>query len=152
MNCLYSNGRAWEDWGRRVQVDLDALRWYARAVYAETDEFLSRMPDGELEREIDLTGMGFGRQTARFVIANMLQNVALHCGEIAVLKGLNGASGYSYPVLVDQQKVVISQGTVEVHVKHILSKLGFASRKQVAEWVTSGGSRRETGAAFSLRR
>jgi len=30
---------------------------------------------------------------------------------------------------------VISEGTVEVHVKHILSKLGFKSRAQVAAWV-----------------
>jgi non-specific serine/threonine protein kinase len=30
---------------------------------------------------------------------------------------------------------VITEGTVEVHVKHILSKLGFRSRTQVATWV-----------------
>jgi DNA-binding CsgD family transcriptional regulator/tetratricopeptide (TPR) repeat protein len=33
------------------------------------------------------------------------------------------------------QRLVISEGTVEVHVKHILSKLGFRSRTQVAGWV-----------------
>jgi ATP/maltotriose-dependent transcriptional regulator MalT len=32
-------------------------------------------------------------------------------------------------------KLVISEGTVDVHVKHILSKLGFRSRTQVAGWV-----------------
>jgi DinB superfamily len=96
---------SWEDWGRRVQVDLGALRLYARAVYDATDQYLSRVPEGELEREIDLTAMGFGPQTAMFVIANMLQNVALHCGEIAVLKGLNGAAGY--PVPGDQQRVAV---------------------------------------------
>jgi DNA-binding NarL/FixJ family response regulator len=32
-------------------------------------------------------------------------------------------------------RLVISEGTVEVHVKHILSKLGFRSRSQVAAWV-----------------
>jgi DNA-binding CsgD family transcriptional regulator/tetratricopeptide (TPR) repeat protein len=31
-------------------------------------------------------------------------------------------------------ELVISEGTVEVHVKHILSKLGFRSRSQVAVW------------------
>jgi DNA-binding CsgD family transcriptional regulator len=31
--------------------------------------------------------------------------------------------------------LVISEGTVDVHVKHILSKLGFKSRSQVAAWV-----------------
>ena len=32
-------------------------------------------------------------------------------------------------------RLVITEGTVEVHVKHILSKLGFRSRSQVAAWV-----------------
>jgi DNA-binding CsgD family transcriptional regulator len=33
------------------------------------------------------------------------------------------------------EKLVISEGTVEVHVKHILGKLGFRSRAQVAGWL-----------------
>jgi DNA-binding NarL/FixJ family response regulator len=32
-------------------------------------------------------------------------------------------------------RLVITEGTVEVHVKHILSKLGFRSRSQVAAWM-----------------
>jgi non-specific serine/threonine protein kinase len=32
------------------------------------------------------------------------------------------------------ERLVITEGTVEVHVKHILSKLGFRSRTQVATW------------------
>jgi DNA-binding CsgD family transcriptional regulator len=32
------------------------------------------------------------------------------------------------------QRLVISEATVEVHMKHILSKLGFRSRSQVAVW------------------
>jgi DNA-binding NarL/FixJ family response regulator len=32
-------------------------------------------------------------------------------------------------------RLVISEMTVEVHVKHILNKLGFRSRSQVAVWV-----------------
>jgi non-specific serine/threonine protein kinase len=34
--------------------------------------------------------------------------------------------------------LVISEGTVEVHVKHILSKLGMRSRSQVAAWAADG--------------
>jgi DNA-binding NarL/FixJ family response regulator len=30
--------------------------------------------------------------------------------------------------------LVISEGTVEVHVKHVLSKLGYRSRSQVVGW------------------
>ena len=32
-------------------------------------------------------------------------------------------------------RLVISQRTAETHVEHILSKLGFTSRAQVARWV-----------------
>ena len=46
-------------------------------------------------------------------------------------------------------KLVISQRTVEAHVEHILDKLGFSSRTQVAAWVvemstsvTEGADRR----------
>jgi ATP/maltotriose-dependent transcriptional regulator MalT len=41
------------------------------------------------------------------------------------------------------ERLVIAEGTVEVHVKHILSKLGFRSRTQVAMWLGEGqrGSR-----------
>ena len=37
------------------------------------------------------------------------------------------------------ERLVITEGTVEVHVKHILSKLGFRSRTQVAVWVAGHG-------------
>jgi DNA-binding CsgD family transcriptional regulator len=37
------------------------------------------------------------------------------------------------------EKLVISEGTVEVHVKHILGKLGFRSRTQVAGWFARQG-------------
>jgi DNA-binding CsgD family transcriptional regulator len=38
------------------------------------------------------------------------------------------------------EKLVITEGTVEVHVKHILGKLGFRSRAQVAGWFNRKGS------------
>jgi DNA-binding CsgD family transcriptional regulator/tetratricopeptide (TPR) repeat protein len=37
------------------------------------------------------------------------------------------------------QMLVITEGTVEVHVKHILSKLGFTSRAQIATWANERG-------------
>jgi non-specific serine/threonine protein kinase len=42
------------------------------------------------------------------------------------------AAGRSNREIADA--LVITEGTVEVHVKHILSKLGFRSRTQVARW------------------
>jgi ATP/maltotriose-dependent transcriptional regulator MalT len=38
------------------------------------------------------------------------------------------------------ERLVITEGTVEVHVKHILGKLGFRSRAQVAGWLAREGS------------
>jgi DNA-binding NarL/FixJ family response regulator len=38
------------------------------------------------------------------------------------------------------EKLVISEGTVDVHVKHILGKLGFRSRAQVAGWIARQGT------------
>jgi DNA-binding NarL/FixJ family response regulator len=37
------------------------------------------------------------------------------------------------------EKLIISEGTVDVHVKHILGKLGFRSRAQVAGWFARQG-------------
>ena len=39
--------------------------------------------------------------------------------------------------------LVISQRTAEGHVEHILTKLGFGSRAQIATWVTAGDTRAE---------
>jgi DNA-binding CsgD family transcriptional regulator len=47
------------------------------------------------------------------------------------------------------EALVITEGTVEVHVKHILSKLGFHSRSQVAAWVLE--QRASAGVAPSNR-
>jgi non-specific serine/threonine protein kinase len=48
------------------------------------------------------------------------------------------AAGLSNPQIAERP--VISRETAAVHVKHILSKLGFTSRTQIAAWV--GGLRR----------
>jgi non-specific serine/threonine protein kinase len=40
------------------------------------------------------------------------------------------------------ERLVITEGTVEVHVKHILGKLGFSSRRELTAWVAS----QQTGA------
>ena len=36
--------------------------------------------------------------------------------------------------------LVISRRTAETHVEHILTKLGFTSRTQIATWVKRGGA------------
>jgi hypothetical protein len=86
----------WAEWARRVEVDLPAARQYAQAVYEATEAYLASATDEDLTRQIDLTAFGFGVQTVEYVLNNVLINAAAHCGEIACLKGLQGAQGYSF--------------------------------------------------------
>ncbi|MCC6169288.1 MAG: DinB family protein [Caldilineaceae bacterium] len=86
----------WGDWGRTVQVDLDAARAYAQAVYAATDDYLASLNDADLEREVDLSAVGLGTQTVGFVLNLLLLNTAAHAGEISALKGIQGLRGYPF--------------------------------------------------------
>ncbi len=84
----------WHEWALRVRIDLPALRAYARAVYAATDEALRALEPGDLEREVDLSPFGLGRRTVAWMLSGALLNVNLHCGEVSCLKGLQGLRGY----------------------------------------------------------
>jgi two-component system nitrate/nitrite response regulator NarL len=57
--------------------------------------------------------------------------------ELAVLKCL--ASGQSNKVVA--RNLSITEGTVKVHVKHLLKKLGFRSRVEAAVWASEQGLR-----------
>jgi hypothetical protein len=82
-------------WTRRVKVDLAALRAYARAVAAETNSWLAVLSDSDLDRPMDLTGAGLGQHTWASAIALLVANhLGTETGEIAVLKGIQGARGY----------------------------------------------------------
>ena len=91
-------GPDWRDygpWTRRVKVDLAGLRAYAQAVADATDRWLAGLSDSELERPIDLTGAGLGQHTLASAIALLIANhLGTETGEIAVLKGIQGARGY----------------------------------------------------------
>ncbi len=91
-------GPAWVDyaaWTRRVKVDLEALRAYGRAVAEQTDTWLASLSDADLDRPIDLTGVGLGQHTLASAIALLVANhLGTETGEIAVLKGIQGARGY----------------------------------------------------------
>jgi len=85
----------WSGWSRKVKVDLPAMRKYAKAVYAASDEFLATLSPEDLERPVDLTALGLGKSTMGDVINNgILGNGFTHCGEISCMKGLQGKRGY----------------------------------------------------------
>ena len=82
-------------WTRRVKVDLAGLRAYALAVAAETESWLAGLSDSDLDRPMDLTGAGLGQHTWASAIALLIANhLGTETGEIAVLKGIQGARGY----------------------------------------------------------
>lgn len=85
----------WSGWARQVRVDLTALRAYAKAVYEATDAYLAGLTDADLDRPVDLTGLGLGRIPLRqLLLRGLLGNALTHCGEISCLKGLQGGKGY----------------------------------------------------------
>jgi hypothetical protein len=82
-------------WTRRVKIDLDALRQYAAAVATETDAWIAGLSETDLDRPVDLSGAGLGQHTLATAIALLIANhLGTETGEIAVLKGLQGARGY----------------------------------------------------------
>lgn len=78
------------DW-TTADVPLEAMREYARTVYAATDEWLSRATDADLDQLIDWHS---GPKTAGWVIADTIHvHLPFHAGEISSLKGLMGLKG-----------------------------------------------------------
>lgn len=91
------NEGPWDQWARTVKVDLSALKQYAQAVYQNTDEYFASLDGIGLEREIDLSAFQLGKQTLGWFLSNiMLSHISTHCGEVACLKGLQGAKGYPF--------------------------------------------------------
>jgi hypothetical protein len=89
---------AWDDWARRVQIDVPAVREYAQAVYANTDAYLASMTIEEWYRPVDLSAIGRPgqQQTAGYWLTNILLDGAGHSGEISAVKGLQGLQGYPF--------------------------------------------------------
>src|SRR5258706_7613979 len=113
---------------------------------SEPEEILARVRDALSGRTV-LTETLAGRlamamrQDALQTTANprdMRRNLAdLTDRERAVLRGV--ADGLSNKPIA--QTLSITEGTVKVHVKHVLKKLGFRSRVEAAVWATEIGLR-----------
>lgn len=86
----------WKEWAGQVQVNLDALRSYAQAVYENTDSYLASLSDEDLNRPLDLSAIGLGQQTVGSFLSILVFNIHTHTGEIACLKGLQGLQGYPF--------------------------------------------------------
>jgi hypothetical protein len=93
-------GPEWEQygvWARRVHVDLAAVREYAHAVYANTDQYVGSLTPDDLDRSLDLSGLGMGQVSLGWALSNLvLGHIHDLMGEISCLKGLQGARGYPF--------------------------------------------------------
>ena len=72
------------------------MREYAQAVYAATSDYLGSASDADLARSIDLSALGLGERTVGQLCDTLLSNAQWHTGEIACLKGIQGAKGYPF--------------------------------------------------------
>jgi hypothetical protein len=84
-------------WTQRVQVDVPALREYAKAVYTKTDDYLASLTPDDLDRTLDLSAAGMGMMN----LAGALSLLALGhannlAGEISAIKGTQGLKGYPF--------------------------------------------------------
>ncbi len=84
-----------EEWARSgPSYNFAAFREYARAVYAQTDQYLAGVSDEDLEVEVPAAGGTMS--VARWVGAAGLWHMMSHQGEIAALKGVQGLKGLPY--------------------------------------------------------
>ena len=76
-------------------VSRDQVRDYLGAVQPAALDWLKQQSDGDLDRKVDLSAGGFGTQKLGWMLNLLLLNrVGTETGEIAVLKGIEGAKGY----------------------------------------------------------
>jgi DinB superfamily len=86
-----SIGENWDEFKHR-QVAIQPLLDYKTAVWAATDAYLATLTEEELDRKVKFAG---GERTvADMLLMSMSQSLS-HNGEIAALKGVQGAKGLS---------------------------------------------------------
>lgn len=84
-----------DDWNRGVTVQWERLHAYGRAVHTWLVDSLDELTEGDLDRPVDMTRSGLGIWKGHdLYILHGFSHVYMHGGEIACLKGLQGAKGY----------------------------------------------------------
>jgi hypothetical protein len=90
-------GGGYDEWAKRVKIDLPQLREYVQAVFKNTEDYVAGLTPEELGREIDLSNAGLGKMSlGGFITLTCVIHPSNHTGEISCLKGLQGAKGYPF--------------------------------------------------------
>lgn len=85
----------YENWYKTVIVDVAKLRAFAKKVYAATDAYLSTLKEKDLDKEIEVPGMG--KKSLGYLLNNwLLLHVAALNGEVSAAKGFQGLKGYPW--------------------------------------------------------
>jgi hypothetical protein len=84
----------WQAYMRAIRIDLQATHEYSRALAAAVKAWLASLTPEDLERamETPVGEQNLGQLLETFVI----WHINAHCGEIAALKGCQGAKGYPF--------------------------------------------------------
>lgn len=86
---------SWHEWSTQVDFDLGALRSYAQATFASTEEYVASLSDEQLRQAVDLTWWDLGTQEIQWTLSVIIVgHIFAHGGEIACLKGLQGLKGF----------------------------------------------------------
>ena len=97
LSEMHLGGFDWHEWASRLHVDWEALREYGRAVHKCVEGYLASLMMYDLERSADMSAQGshLGIWTGlEFYNVHGVAHPRLHGGEIACLKGLQGALGW----------------------------------------------------------
>jgi len=78
---------------RETPLALASVLPYQEAVQAATDAYLARLTPEELDRKIDFFG---SQQPVAEALAIVIAHDASHAGDIAAVKGVQGAKGYPF--------------------------------------------------------
>ena len=84
-------GEDWSDY-KHKQIAIQPLLDYAAAVWAATDAYLATLTPEELDREVKFAN---GERTVADMLLLSASQSLSHTGEIAALKGVQGAKGLS---------------------------------------------------------
>lgn len=85
----------WHVFIESAKIDIPAFRGYAQAVHQSALDWISSLPPGDLDRQIEIQVAG-PHSLNWCVFSFIIGHMANHTGEIAALKGLLGLKGYPF--------------------------------------------------------
>ena len=84
-------------WLKEVHLNMNQFNAYAKAVFADSEEYVASLKDADLEKDVDMSVFGMGKKKTYDFIANLISGHAYPImGEISVLKGIQGLKGYPF--------------------------------------------------------